>query len=45
MTVTVVNSMEIESTYQCPLCRRLFYFDNDYIKHKCIALKGRRRSY
>ncbi len=37
MTITVVESGELSVTYQCPLCRRLFYFDNDYIRHKCIA--------
>lgn len=41
MTVTIVNSTQLGATFQCPLCRRLFYFDTDYIKHKCIALKKR----
>ena len=30
-----------EKPFQCPVCTRLFYFDNDYIKHKCIAKKIR----
>ena len=44
MSVTIVNSTDLETQYQCPLCRRLFYFDNDYIKHKCVAIKGIRRN-
>jgi len=26
-----------EKPFQCPVCTRLFYFDNDYIRHKCIG--------
>ena len=44
MGITLVNSADLGTPFQCPLCRRIFYFDNDYIKHKCIAIKGIRRN-
>lgn len=37
MSLTLVESAELGTPYQCPLCMRLFYFDNDYIRHKCVA--------
>ena len=27
--------------FQCPLCMRFFYFDQDYIKHKCVAKRNK----
>ena len=43
MSVMVVNSDDLGTPFQCPLCRRLFYFDHDYVKHKCIAKSRRMR--
>lgn len=37
MSVMVVESTDLGTPYQCPMCRRLFYFDNDYTRHKCSA--------
>ena len=37
MSVTIVNSNDLGNPYECPLCRRLFYFEGDYVKHKCSA--------
>ncbi len=37
MSVTIVNSNDLGNPYECPLCRRLFYYEGDYVKHKCIA--------
>ncbi|MBS3167969.1 hypothetical protein J4216_02510 [Candidatus Woesearchaeota archaeon] len=42
MSVTIVESTNLGTPFQCPLCRRFFYFEQDYIKHKCAALKNRR---
>jgi len=39
MTALVINSNDLGTPYQCPLCWRLFYFEGDYVKHKCIASK------
>ena len=41
MSITVVESTELAAPYECPLCRRLFYFENDYVKHKCVARKNK----
>ena len=37
MSITITESTELGTPYECPMCRRLFYFENDYVKHKCIA--------
>ena len=37
MTTVVESQIMLERPHQCPLCRRLFYFDNDYVNHKCVA--------
>lgn len=42
MSVMVVNSADLGNPYECPLCWRLFYFENDYVKHKCSAAKDNR---
>ena len=39
MSVTVLESNQLGNPYECPLCWRLFYFENDYVKHKCAAKK------
>ena len=41
MSITVIDSTNLGTPYQCPLCMRLFYFDNDYTKHRCVA-RGRK---
>jgi len=43
MAITIVESADLNVTYQCPLCKRFFYFDNDYIKHKCAAKRKKLR--
>ncbi len=35
MTVTIVDSHDLTNPFQCPICMGLFYFENDYVKHKC----------
>ena len=50
MTVTILEANQLGNPYECPLCWRLFYFENDYVKHKCAARKlkidlGRKRKW
>ncbi len=35
MTITIVNSTDLSTPFQCPVCMGLFYFEQDYTKHKC----------
>lgn len=42
MSLTIVNSSDLGTPYECPLCRRMFYFEGDYVNHKCIAVKDNR---
>ena len=37
MSITIMDSIDLGIPYECPMCRRLFYFENDYVKHKCVA--------
>ena len=35
MAITIVDSHDLTNPFQCPICMGLFYFENDYVKHKC----------
>ena len=44
MSLTLVETEQLSNPFQCPLCWRLFYFENDYANHKCIASKSKIKS-
>ncbi len=39
----MIDAATLQNPYECPLCRRFFYFEGDYVKHKCSAAKARRK--
>jgi len=39
MGITIVESGSLTTPFECPICMGIFYFDNDYVKHKCRKKK------
>jgi len=40
MSATIIeDSSSLGIPFECPVCLGIFYFDNDYIKHKCRRKK------
>ncbi len=37
--MVIENSSTLGTPFECPICAGIFYFDNDYIKHKCKRRK------